>query len=227
VAERKAIERVLAFANIARVISSNAVYAQLGVVDSGLYLRVGQTEFIPLQSRLREPDPRGAELLERDRAHCERLLAQLAVDIGRARTRDADAVGQLLRGEFQHTGDPPPQPHAPPVGAYLLGEPRLDADGMLSMNLRSISGVQAAYAYALGLLLDPAREWGSRLRRCPLQTCRIFFLTKERGRPSRFCCPEHQREYDDAMSIERKRRKRAKTARSHASSNRTGTASRK
>lgn len=86
-------------------------------------------------------------------------------------------------------------------------------------------GLEAAIGYALLLLLDPTRPYGSDLCRCKLAECGSFFLAIKppTGRPRRdYCCKEHLEAAREKSSVDRVRafreRERAKARRRHRAS---------
>jgi hypothetical protein len=73
-------------------------------------------------------------------------------------------------------------------------------------------------AWALALLLDKNRDFGSRMRRCGLPECGNLFLAlpgKDGGRPSRYCGEEHTAEARRLQAAERSQRYRTKVAARH------------
>ena len=82
--------------------------------------------------------------------------------------------------------------------------------------------LEAAVGYALLLLLDPSRAYGSDLCRCKLAECGRFFLAIKppTGRPRRdYCCAEHLEAAREKSSVDRVRafreREKAKASRRH------------
>ena len=80
--------------------------------------------------------------------------------------------------------------------------------------------LEAAIGYALLLLLDPTRGYGSDLCRCKLAECGRFFLAIKppTGRPRRdYCCEEHLEAAREKSSVDRVRafreREKAKASR--------------
>ena len=85
--------------------------------------------------------------------------------------------------------------------------------------------LEAAIGYALLLLLDPTRPYGSDLCRCKLAECGRFFLAIKpaTGRPRRdYCCAEHLEAAREKSSVDRVRafreREKAKATRRHRAS---------
>ena len=73
--------------------------------------------------------------------------------------------------------------------------------------------LEAAIGYALLLLLDPTRGYGSDLCRCKLAECGRFFLAIKppTGRPRRdYCCEEHLEAAREKSSVDRVRAFRAR-----------------
>ena len=73
--------------------------------------------------------------------------------------------------------------------------------------------LEAAIGYALRLLLDPTRGYGSDLCRCKLAECGRFFLAIKppTGRPRRdYCCEEHLEAAREKSSVDRVRAFRAR-----------------
>jgi hypothetical protein len=63
----------------------------------------------------------------------------------------------------------------------------------------------------MAFLLDPNLPFGAAVRRCALESCRIFFLANSgaKGGPKRrYCRPKHQLDADAIHAVERVRRRR-------------------
>ena len=67
-----------------------------------------------------------------------------------------------------------------------------------------VSG-DAAQAYVLLWLLNPALHYGSLVRRCALGTCNNFLLTTtgKAGPPRKFCSEVHAKDFDKIKARER------------------------
>lgn len=92
------------------------------------------------------------------------------------------------------------------------------ADGALEVKHRYIAeDLDARLAYITLLLLDGQRDYGRRLCRCRLESCRKFFWERRSehgGKPGRsFCGPEHMTEWNSARAAERVRKHREKKRR--------------
>ena len=74
---------------------------------------------------------------------------------------------------------------------------RVTFDGERVLYGFALSGVQAGYAYAVGLILDGSRDLTSRLRQCTAPGCGRFRLDLE-GKPRKYCNEEHRRRADAA-----------------------------
>jgi len=78
----------------------------------------------------------------------------------------------------------------------------------------ALTGVQAACALGVALILDEYRGLGSRLKQCGNADCLRFNLDFEpRGRPRRFCSEKCKRAYDNQDAVERVRRFRRRRKR--------------
>ncbi len=75
----------------------------------------------------------------------------------------------------------------------------------------SIDGVQAAYSYALWLILDEKRGLINRLNKCGAPGCGRFRLDFE-GKPRRHCNEKHRRAADKLTGAKRQKEYRARQA---------------
>lgn len=81
-------------------------------------------------------------------------------------------------------------------------------EGGLSYEI-ALSGVQAAYSYAVALLLDKDRDITSRLGYCKAPGCGKFHISWT-GKPKHYCNNKHRLKYDYADAKDRVRRYREK-----------------
>ena len=190
------VRNVLEFANSKNPADLHALQATL---VSGVKLQ-GQVYFHALQDQL---SPHLLVLRERLEKHVEtirtdtrRARAELADEVRRAGERIAIRPSYILT----NTG----------VEVFYRHFP---------------ADLEAAIGYALLLLLDPTRPYGSDLCRCKLVECGRFFLAIKppTGRPRRdYCCAEHLEAAREKSSVDRVRafreRERAKARRRHRAS---------
>jgi hypothetical protein len=93
-------------------------------------------------------------------------------------------------------------------GVKLSYGASLSDDGSsLRLNIqRDFKTVEAVLAMAVVLTMDKKHEFGSKVCRCKLQTCKAFFMAKQNpkgGPPNRtYCSPEHLAEHHN--SVERR-----------------------
>ncbi len=86
---------------------------------------------------------------------------------------------------------------------------RIAFDGKRVLYGFALSGVQAGYAYAVGLILDESRGLTSRLRQCTAPGCGRFRLDLE-GKPRKYCNEAHRRMADAVDARNRVKRYRDK-----------------
>lgn len=68
-------------------------------------------------------------------------------------------------------------------------------------------GVEACFAFAVGLLIDSGLGLTPFLRRCAAPGCGRYFLAKKsRGRPGSWCTKAHQKAAQAALNVQRVRR---------------------
>lgn len=190
-AERDAVQRVLAFANLGRITDPEVVYQRLEAPQLRLRLVLlrENAQPVPLYpQRLRETGKDAARILKRDLGNVEELLQALASSPRKARAAYGQHVSELLS-----------------KGA-LIGVPTFEKGRVRVQLTFHGSGVEAACGYGLALLYDASKPYGAALARCPLETCEQWFLrlaSSAGGPRPNYCTREHQREADKVRARDR------------------------